>query len=100
MIVNREKVATTVDKVLALKKLTAMTGTRTTRGQGELLQVLNAEEMALAAQMLIQKEGQISKVGPIQTAKLGPDQISLPKAHVFVQGLPRIWNGRVGEAST
>jgi hypothetical protein len=58
MTVNQERVATTVEKVLALKKLTAMTGTRTTRSQGELLQVLNAEEMALAAQMLIQKEGQ------------------------------------------
>lgn len=58
MTVNRDRVSTTVEKVLSLRKLTTMTGTRTTRSQGELLQALNAEEMALAAQMLIQKEGQ------------------------------------------
>jgi hypothetical protein len=58
MTVNNHRVTVTVEKVLALRKLTAMTGTRTTRSQGELLQALNAEEMALAAQMLITKEGQ------------------------------------------
>lgn len=58
MAVNQDRVTVAVEKVLALRKLTAMTGTRTTRSQGELLQALNAEEMALAAQMLIQREGQ------------------------------------------
>jgi hypothetical protein len=58
MTVNNDRVTATVEKILALQKLTAMTGTRTTRSQGELLQALNAEEMALAAQMLITKEGQ------------------------------------------
>ena len=56
MTINRDKVTGAVEKVRALRRLTAMTGTRTTRSQGELLQALNAEEMALAAQLLIQTE--------------------------------------------
>ena len=47
MTVNNDRVTVAVQKVLALRKLTEMTGTRTTRSQGELLQALNAEEMAL-----------------------------------------------------
>ena len=57
MTLDRKKVQDAVDKVIALRKLTAMTGTRTTRSQGEMLQSLNSEEMALAAQLLT-KDGQ------------------------------------------
>ena len=58
MTVNHDRVKEAVEKVLALRRLTAMTGTRTTRSQGELIQSLNAEEMVLAAKILIQKKGQ------------------------------------------
>jgi hypothetical protein len=58
MTIDRKRVDTAVNKVIALRRLTAMTGTRTTRSQGELLQVLNAEELALAAELLLSTEGQ------------------------------------------
>jgi hypothetical protein len=57
--VQQTKVADVVRKVKALRTLTTMTGTRTTRSQGELLQPLTAEELAAAAELLIQDEGQI-----------------------------------------
>jgi hypothetical protein len=60
MQVDERKVRTTVDKVIALRRLTALTGTRTTRSQGELLQVLNTDEMVLAAQLLT-KDGQTNE---------------------------------------
>jgi hypothetical protein len=49
---DEKKIRAIVAKVLALQELTRMTGTRTTRSQGELLQSLNTEEMVLAAQIM------------------------------------------------
>ena len=59
MQIDRKKVATIVEGVRSLQKLTAMTGTRTTRSQGELLQTLNSAELTYAAKLLTsEREGQ------------------------------------------
>lgn len=55
---DRDRVHGVVEKVRALRQLTEMTGTITKRSQGLLLQALSPEELTLAAELLIKKDGQ------------------------------------------
>lgn len=59
---SSEKIADIAAKLIALRRLTEMTGFKTARSQGELLQPLTTDELAAVSNVLAQQTSEAAHV--------------------------------------